>query len=825
MKFRVIRASAGALIAVLPFAACGDPAPRAATIEAKSARSQTAEVGSTIVATAPFVQVTDSKGNPVAGFPVAFTVFAGGGSLAATLDTTDADGIARSQRWTLGNAPGPNTVKAEAFGLAGSPITFEAIGVEGAVTSMQAETSVIQQGVVNTAVAQAPTVRLRDGSGNPVVGVSVSFEVTSGGGSLSRVSAITDDSGIASVEGWTLGKTAATNVMRARYRDRGVSFFAAAQAGPPVAMAVLGQPGEAYSTKKLGWAPSVGMVDQFGNKTNATGTVTAQIISGSVTLSGTTSLPLNGEYVTFSNLIVTGIGDATLSFSAPGLGSVVSAPFTVRKPAVRLKISREPVAQEPGDPLGVNPQILVVDEDDQTVPIAVGVTVSIASGDGEITSGADGAGTGVVNFSGVVLRGMGTFTLAFTSPGLIGATSAPFSTLPLVPARALVMAGDRQAAMVSSTLRDRPKVLVVNRAFYPIAGAVVSFGVQSGGGSIVGSGVTTDAKGFATAGDWTLGSTAGPNTVRATISGAPNAVPGNFTAVGCEGGGTGFRITLCPTSALTTSQRAAFAAAAAKWESIITNDPADVSFLGDSLPAGYCGEGSFALPAGTVIDDLVIFASVVSIDGPGGILGGAGPCLVRLAGPIFAKGDFPAVGAMIFDAADVESLESKGQLESVFTHEMGHVIGIGSLWDVMGLLKNPSPVLGPSLDTYFAGQNAISAFNAVGGAAYAFARVPVENSPTAGAGSINAHWREAVLRNELMTPYLDAGAANPLSLVTVRSLEDLGYTVNVGAADPFAFMSGGAVASRIAIPLLLIDDVRTGPIFGIDRFGRRVRIR
>ena len=35
---------------------------------------------------------------------------------------------------------------------------------------------------------------------------------------------------------------------------------------------------------------------------------------------------------------------------------------------------------------------------------------------------------------------------------------------------------------------------------------------------------------------------------------------------------------------------------------------------------------------------------------------------------------------MRFDTADVADLEVDGQLETVILHEMGHVLGIGTVW-------------------------------------------------------------------------------------------------------------------------------------------------
>jgi hypothetical protein len=70
-------------------------------------------------------------------------------------------------------------------------------------------------------------------------------------------------------------------------------------------------------------------------------------------------------------------------------------------------------------------------------------------------------------------------------------------------------------------------------------------------------------------------------------------------------------------------------------------------------------------------------------------------------------------------------------------------------------------------------------------------RVPVEN--TGGPGTRNSHWRERVFRNELMSSAI-AGARNPLSRLTVASLGDLGYQVDLDAAEPFA------LPSLIALP-------------------------
>ena len=73
----------------------------------------------------PFVvSVRDQNGEPYAGAIVTFVVSAGGGTLSATTDTTDANGRA-STTLTLGTQPGTNTVVATVADL--EPVAFTAV--------------------------------------------------------------------------------------------------------------------------------------------------------------------------------------------------------------------------------------------------------------------------------------------------------------------------------------------------------------------------------------------------------------------------------------------------------------------------------------------------------------------------------------------------------------------------------------------------------------------------------------------------------------------------------------------------------------------------
>jgi hypothetical protein len=298
-----------------------------------------------------------------------------------------------------------------------------------------------------------------------------------------------------------------------------------------------------------------------------------------------------------------------------------------------------------------------------------------------------------------------------------------------------------------------------------------------------------------------------------------------FEASGCTGSGStaGFTINVCFLTPVTASQRAAFVNAAARWSSIITGNLSEIP-VNLSVPA--CGSNAPAL--NMTIDDVLIFARIENIDGPGAVLGSAGPCYFRSTSP-----NLPIIGQMRFDSADLPGLEASGQFNNVILHEMGHVLGIGirvtisgtpTLWSPFLVDPSPAgaPTTAPSLDTYFSGSAAIAAFDQMM-PGYSGAKVPVAN--VGSAGSINSHWRESVLGAELMTPNLNSAVPNPLSILTVMSLQDIGYSVNPAAADMQVMSSMQAEAAAASPKIHLGDDVVIDQIHTIDTRGRVTRVR
>lgn len=350
---------------------------------------------------------------------------------------------------------------------------------------------------------------------------------------------------------------------------------------------------------------------------------------------------------------------------------------------------------------------------------------------------------------------------------LVVACSGDSSGPPPAPVPTTVtITGNNQSGMIGTALASPITVTVLDQGGDPMKGVAVTFAVTAGGG-VVTALDSTDASGVASA-TWVLGNTVGSgnNGVTATVPGYLSVAP-SFTA-SASPIVSAYHIELRPLSPMSPSQAAAFASAAARWSGIIVGDlPSDrvIAAPGD------CFDNSPAMDE--VIDDVLIFATVDTIDGPGGILGGASPCWIRDAGSL------TLVGGMVFDVEDLEALEALGLLEAVILHEMGHVLGIGTLWDYV---TPPLLVNGGTMNPYFNGANAVFRFGMDGGSGYPGTPVPVENQ--GGPGTADGHWRESVMGAELMTGYVSL-IANPLSTITIGSLSDLAYTVSYANADPY----------------------------------------
>jgi hypothetical protein len=99
-------------------------------------------------------------------------------------------------------------------------------------SSIEANSSTTISAPPGTQVAELPSVIVRDAGGNVVAGVTVTFAVTSGGGTVTGGKAVSTSDGVATVGSWTLGQTAGVNTLTATAPGLPAVTFTAQGADP-----------------------------------------------------------------------------------------------------------------------------------------------------------------------------------------------------------------------------------------------------------------------------------------------------------------------------------------------------------------------------------------------------------------------------------------------------------------------------------------------------------------------------------------------------------------------------------------------------------------
>lgn len=561
-------------------------------------------------------------------------------------------------------------------------------------------------------------------------------------------------------------------------------------AGPPppptTVQAVAGTDQEARVATAVPLPPVVEVRNSAGGAASGV-VVTFTVASGGGSLVGPVdTTDAQGRAQVDSWTLGTSAGVNTLrATTSGGLNTTITATALPGAPATIEKVAGDQQTGEVATALAVAPTVRVRDQFGNPVPGVV-VRFSITEGSGTVSPAqvlTDAQGVAAV----------GTWTLG-TAPAanrlaaaLPDGTAVGFTAIAQAgaPAQMAKVGGDNLVAAAGSSINNRPTVAVLDAFGNPVPGVTVTFSVAAGGGSITGAVQVTGADGLAQVGSWTLGTGLGGQILVASASGLS---PVSFMATAVA---NAFNIAVRYVKTPTAGQREAVDKAVARWQEIIVGDLPDYQA---TIGQDGC-VGQISTPAiNEMVDDLLIFVDFSYIDGEGKILGGANFCRSR--------GGIPAVGALKLDSADLAWMQSDGILVDVVLHEIGHVLGISSSgWGLSGLLTGQG-----GSDPYFTGANAIAAFQSAGGS-HAHG-LPVENQGQA--GTRDSHWRESVLVTELMTGWVSApGTKNPLSAITVASLQDMGYQVDFSTADAFtiggssSLMAPGAPAPRRLVEMEL----------------------
>lgn len=189
-----------------------------------------------------------------------------------------------------------------------------------------------------------------------------------------------------------------------------------------------------------------------------------------------------------------------------------------------------------------------------------------------------------------------------------------------------------------------------------------------------------------------------------------------------------------------------------------------------------------------------------------------GATMQRLKPSVAQPWNFPFLAALNIDLNDLDALmNDRARFFDTIVHEVGHVLGIGTRWEDEApkppLLRNDVPGdKGAKTRAGYIGQSACRAYAALKGLPSSGhpPEIPLDAEQQ---GTTPAyHWGEDVLPFEIMSSSLDTptaatiagGGSNVISTVSVGALQDLGYVVDMGAAEPLP----GASAAPATPPTL-----------------------
>ena len=439
--------------------------------------------------------------------------------------------------------------KARRAGAWSKRFAFEIVGI---ATQIALKAGNAQTAVAGTAVATAPSVIVKDANNNPVSGVNVTFAVARGGGSLTSASAATNASGIATVGSWTLGTTAGANTLTATSTGLSgspVTFSATGRAGAAKQIALkAGNAQTAVAGTAVATAPSVIVKDANNNPVSGVNVTFAVARGGGSLTSASAATNASGIATVGSWTLGTTAGANTLTATSTGLsGSPVTFSATGRAGAAKqiaLKAGNAQTAVA-GTAVATAPSVIVKDANNNPVS-GVNVTFAVARGGGSLTSA-----SAATNASGIATVGSWTLgttaganTLTATSTGLSGSPVTFSATGRAGAAKQIALkAGNAQTAVAGTAVATAPSVIVKDANNNPVSGVNVTFAVARGGGSLTSASAATNASGIATVGSWTLGTTAGANTLTATSTGLSGS-PVTFSATGRAGAMAKFALTL-----------------------------------------------------------------------------------------------------------------------------------------------------------------------------------------------------------------------------------------------------------------------------------------
>jgi hypothetical protein len=488
-------------------------------LTATAGNNQTGGTGSVLPTALSVLASNLNGGAPSPGVSVAFSDNGAGGSFGTPVATTDSSGIA-STTYTL-----PTTAQTVNISATSSGFTSASFTETAAVLALTSTGGNNQSGGTGTVLPTALTV-LATSNGNPVPGISVTFNDGGAGGSFGSPVATTDSNGIASTT-YTLPATAQT-----------VSISATS----------AGYPAAAFTETAI----VLSLTPTAGN--NQSGGVGTTLPTALAVLASSNGSPVAGLSVTFSDGGAGGSfgspvattdsnGTASTTYTLPATAKTVNisathsgyTPASFTETATVLALTATAGNNQTGGTGTVLPTALTVLASSNGNPVA-GVSVTFSDG------GAGGSFGTPVAITGSNGTASTTYTLPSTAKTVTisatssGYTSATFTeTAAQLVATLTVVSGGKQIGTVGTTL-PLPIVLKAKDSLGKVVvGASIAFSDAGLGGTFSPNPAITGSNGQAST-TYTLPTVAKSITVTGSngsvsVRVTEQAVPGPATAI------------------------------------------------------------------------------------------------------------------------------------------------------------------------------------------------------------------------------------------------------------------------------------------------------
>jgi len=293
-------------------------------------------------------------------------------------------------------------------------------------TSITATTSTSLTATAGDAISPTPAVVVKDQHEQPMTGITVTFAITAGGGTLTGETALTNSSGVATVGSWTLGKTSGVNSLAAKVGQlTPVTFTANGNPGAPASFAkTAGDNQTAVAGSGLTIAPSITLTDANGNGVPGVAVTFAITSGGGTVIGGNATSNTAGVAAPTEWILGKTPGPNSLTATVANLGAVTfAATAIVGPPASLSKFVGDNQTAAGGYPVYMPPGVVVLDA--QGNPVS-GATVSFAAaaGDGSVVGATQTSdASGKASVGSWVLGAVGANTLVAS----VGSVTTSFS--------------------------------------------------------------------------------------------------------------------------------------------------------------------------------------------------------------------------------------------------------------------------------------------------------------------------------------------------------------------------------------------------------------